>query len=129
VGAPCVLEIEFLLSPQKRREFVQSLEFFLASSDSGPNQIRLLQDRAEPDHLMWISKGLDLKELEDFTQMDQFRALMGGLRLLTTILDCRIVALDGSPKCRHSTGDRDIFPPRRESSKQRDPRPARHDIP
>lgn len=92
-----MLEIEFQLSPQKRREFVQSLEFFLGSGDSGPNRIRLLQDRAEPDHLLWISKWLDLKELEDFIQVQQFRALMGGLRLLTTILDCRIVALGGSP--------------------------------
>lgn len=96
MGVPCVLEIEFLLRPQKRREFVQSLEFFLASGDSGPKRIRLLQDRTEPDHLLWISKWLDLKELEDYTQVEQFRALMGGLRLLSTILDCRTVALDGS---------------------------------
>jgi len=96
VGAPCLLEIEFRLSPQKRREFVQSLEFFLASGDSDPKRIRLLQDRTEPDHLLLTSNWLDLKELEDFTQVKQFRALMGGLRILSTILDCRIVTLNGS---------------------------------
>ena len=83
-----------MLSPQKRREFVQSLELFVATSESGHNDIRLLQDRTAPDHLLWISKWLDLKELEDYTQVEQFRALMGGLRLLSTILDCRIVTLD-----------------------------------
>jgi len=98
VGASCLLEIEFRLSPQKRREFVQSLELFLATGDSVTSRIRLLEDRAEPDHLLWISEWLDVKELEDYTQVDQFRALMGGLRLLSTILDCRIVTLEANTK-------------------------------
>jgi len=82
VPASCLLEIEFLLSPEKQREFAQSLE--------------LLEDRGEPHHLLWISKWLDLQELERYTELDQFRVLMGGLRLLTTIVDCRIVTLDTS---------------------------------
>ena len=108
MGAPCLLEIEFLLSPEKRREFAQSLELFGGDDDPTRNRNCLLEDRTEPDHLLWISKWFDLHELERYTERDQFRALMGGLRLLTTIVDCRIVTLNAAnelPPARYSVFD------------------------
>jgi quinol monooxygenase YgiN len=93
VGVSCVLEIEFQLNPQKRREFAQSLEFFV-TGNPGCKEMQLLSDRAEPNHLFCISKWADLRDLQNYTKARQFRALMGGLRLLSTILDCRIVTLD-----------------------------------
>jgi hypothetical protein len=93
VGAPYLLEIEFFLTPEKRREFLQSRELFLGADSQANNRVQLLQDRKEPDHLLYVAKWIDLEELERYTEAQQFHTLMGGLRLLSKRLDCRIVTL------------------------------------
>lgn len=86
-----MLEIELVLLPHKRREFLQSFEMFTEESTTSNFSVSLLQDRSSKDHLLWVFKWGDVREWEQYAEVGPFRALMGGLRLVSKVLDCRIV--------------------------------------
>jgi quinol monooxygenase YgiN len=86
----CLLEIEFTLLPQKRREFAQSLEF-LTGSEQGLIRRSVYVDRDEPERVLWVEEWSNLETLEGHLETAAFRALVGGLRVLGNVLDCRLV--------------------------------------
>lgn len=88
----CLLEIEFTLLPQKRREFAQSLEF-LTGSEQGLIRRSVYVDRDEPERVLWVEEWSNLETLEGHLETAGFRALVGGLRVLGNVLDCRLVDL------------------------------------
>jgi hypothetical protein len=86
-----MLEIEFVLLPHKRREFLQSFEMFTEESAASNSRVSLLQDRMSENHVLWVFKWGDVCEWQHYTECGPFRALMGGLRLVSNVLDCRVV--------------------------------------
>jgi quinol monooxygenase YgiN len=86
----CLLEIEFTLLPQKRREFAQSLEF-LTGSWQGLIRRSVYIDRDEPERVLWVEEWSSRAMLEVHVETPAFRALIGGLRVLGNLLDCRLV--------------------------------------
>lgn len=98
---PCLLEIEFLLLPQKQREFAQSLEF-LATAGKGLVRRSVYVDRDEPERVLWIEEWATRQMLEAHLETEAFKALVGGLRTLGNVLDCRVVYLASDvPDTRH----------------------------
>lgn len=98
----CLLEIEFVLLPQKRREFAQSLEF-LTGPGQGLVRRSVYADRDEPERILWVEQWANRQLLENHLETEDFRALLGGLRTLGNVVDCRLVYLESDPMdSRHS---------------------------
>ena len=50
-------------------------------------------ERDDPDHFLWVEEWTERALLEEHLKTDLFKTLMGGLRALARIEDCRIVDL------------------------------------
>lgn len=96
MSEPCLLEIEFMLLPQKRREFAQSLEF-LTGPGQGMVRRSVFVDRDEPERILWVEQWGNRQLLESHLETADFRALVGGLRTLGNVVDCRLVYLGSDP--------------------------------
>lgn len=97
----CLLEIEFLLLPQKQREFAQSLEF-LTTARQGLVRRSIYVDRDELERILWVEEWATRQTLETHLETEAFKALIGGLRTLGNVLDCRVVYLESPvPDSRH----------------------------
>ena len=90
----CLLEISFRLLPGKRQEFIQSLPILTESGKNGIRKAVFYEEQEDPDHLFMAQEWIDLASLERYLKTDLFKTLMGGLRTLATLEDCRIVDLD-----------------------------------
>jgi len=88
----CLLEIEFALLPQKRREFAQSLDL-LTGTGHGLVRRSVYIDRDEPERILWVEAWATRELLEAHLETEIFRGLIGGLRILGNVLDCRLVDL------------------------------------
>lgn len=88
-----LLEISFQLLPGKRREFSQSMTMLTGSEGKGGMTGAVYEDRDDPDHLLWVEEWADRSILERHLDTDAFKTLMGALRTLAVVLDCRIVDL------------------------------------
>ena len=89
----CLLEISFRLLPGKHREFSQSLVMLMRAEGEGHRKTLVYDERDEPDHLLWVEEWTDRAMLERHLETGLFKTLMGGLRALATVDDCRIVDL------------------------------------
>ena len=90
MSTACLLEIEFTLLPQKRREFAQSLEF-MSGSWQGMIRRSIYIDRDEPERVLWVEEWSHREMLETHLETPAFRALVGGLRILGNVIDCRLI--------------------------------------
>jgi quinol monooxygenase YgiN len=97
MSATCLLEIEFTLKPEKRREFNRSVEDLRSLEGEGHLRTAVYEDRELTGHMIWISDWRDRTTLNVYIQSDSFRVLLGGLTVLGTVLECRLV--DGSGSC------------------------------
>jgi quinol monooxygenase YgiN len=90
----CLLEISFHLLPGKRREFSQCLTMLTGSKGMGRGSTVLYEERNDLDHLLWMEEWADRSMLERHLETDVFKTLMGALRTLAKVEDCRIVDLN-----------------------------------
>jgi quinol monooxygenase YgiN len=100
----CLLEISFRLLPAKRREFAQSLLMLTGSKDKRGSSSVVYEERDDLDHLLWVEEWADRSLLEQHLETDVFKTLMGALRTLATVEDCRIVDLGSSLHSGHVPG-------------------------
>ncbi len=97
----CLLEIEFVLSAQKRREFAQSLDL-LTGTGLGFVRRSVYIERDEPERILWVEEWTTRQMLETHLETATFKALVGGLRILGNVIDCRLVDLaSGDGDARH----------------------------
>jgi len=87
----CLLEIEFALKPGKRREFNRSLEDLRSQEGHGHIRTTVYEDREEPGHMIWVADWACRQALDDYLSSDAFGVLMGGLKVLGVVTECRIV--------------------------------------
>ncbi|MCC7153633.1 MAG: antibiotic biosynthesis monooxygenase [Bryobacterales bacterium] len=93
--ASCVLEIEFTLRYEKRREFNRSIEDLRNLEGDGHIRTSIFEDREEPGHFLWASDWTDRSKLEDYLHSERFGVLIGGLRVLGNLMRCRLVDSPG----------------------------------
>lgn len=87
----CFLEIDCRIQPEKRLEFTQSAESLTPAAGEGFVRTIIYQDRDEPDHILWVEEWSARESLDRYLLSEDFAALLGGLRILGTVLDCRII--------------------------------------
>lgn len=90
-GGTCSLEIEFTLKPGKRREFTRSFEHQICDEGEGHIKTTVYEDREEPGHMIWIASWASREALERYMRTDEFGVLIGGLRILSSLTNCRLV--------------------------------------
>ncbi len=91
VAKTCCLEIEFTLKPGKRREFARSFEDLICHEGEGHIKSTVFEDRDEPGHMIWIGAWSSRSALEAYMHSRQFRVLIGGLKVLSSQANCRVV--------------------------------------
>lgn len=89
--ATCSLEIEFTLKPGKRREFSRSAEELICLAGEGHVKTTVFEDRDEPGHMVWVAAWASREALESYIRSDRFSVLIGGLKVLSTGTNCRVV--------------------------------------
>ena len=91
----CLLEIDFQLSAPKRREFNYSLESLMGRDDVGYVRCTAFEDRDDRDRFLLVSEWSSRAALETYLQSETYGALLGCLKTLGVVLDCRVVNLYG----------------------------------
>lgn len=87
----CSLEIEFTLKPGKRREFARSFEDLICHGGEGHIKSTIFEDREEPGHMMWVELWSSRESLEAYMRGESFGVLIGGLRVLSSQTECRLI--------------------------------------
>jgi quinol monooxygenase YgiN len=87
----CCLEIEFSLKPGKRREFSRSFEDLICHEGEGHVKTSVFEDREEPGHMIWVATWGSRGALEQYLRSSEFGVLIGGLKVLSTHADCRLL--------------------------------------
>jgi len=93
----CLLEIELTLKPGKRREFNRSIEDLRSHEGHGHIRTTVYEDREEPGHMIWVADWANRQALNEYLRSDAFGVLLGGLRVLGVVTECRVVDESGSP--------------------------------
>lgn len=89
----CLLEISFTLLRAKHREFWQSVTMLTGGEGDRGGSPTVYSNRDDPDSLLWVEEWADRSILERYLETDAFKTLMGALRTLAVVQDCRIVDL------------------------------------
>lgn len=88
-----LLEIDFQLRTEKRREFNSSLESLLCGTGSGYARASAYEDRDDGNRLLLVLEWNNRDEIEAYLDSPNFGALLGCLRTLGQVSDCRAVDL------------------------------------
>lgn len=86
-----LLEIEFVLKPGKRREFIRSFQGLQGHEGEGHVRSTIFEDSEEPGHLIWIGEWTSRITLDAYMRGDRFGVLLGGIRVLGSVTDCRVI--------------------------------------
>jgi quinol monooxygenase YgiN len=92
-----LLEIDFQLQSEKRREFNLSLENLLAASGSGHVRASAYEDRDDGNRLLLVFEWSRRGDLEAYLESRPYLALLGCLKTLGQVADCRVVDLSDGP--------------------------------
>ena len=87
----CLLEIHFGVTQEKRAALGQSLESLRAIRAPGQLGISVHDDTSGSGQYFWIEEWTNYQLLESYLVSNGFRAVLGGLRMLGSVIDCRIV--------------------------------------
>jgi quinol monooxygenase YgiN len=91
------LEIHVDVEPEKRREFLLAAESLLqrsAAEESPCRDRRVFEQHGDPNHFLWREEWLDRTALDRRMASNEFRALLGALRVLGQAHDLRITSVE-----------------------------------
>ncbi len=98
------LEIHIDIAPGKRKEFLQTVETLLEErpvADRSCTDRAVFEQHGAPDHFLWHENWEDRAALDAHLASDEFRMLLGALRVLGKTHDLVIV----SPELREDFGE------------------------
>ena len=89
------LEILVSIQPEKRQEFLQTIEMFRSQQDRDKARIDciILETVGEPNQFLWVEKWNDQKLLEDHMKTRRFKALLGAIQVLGELNSLHISVL------------------------------------
>lgn len=91
-----LLEIDFQLRSEKRREFNSSLESLFCGVGSGHVRASAYEDRDDGNHLLLVLEWGSRPDLDVYLESKEYGTLLACLRILGSVTDCRVVDLTGS---------------------------------
>lgn len=87
----CLLELEFTLKPGKRIEFGRCQQELRASQGHGHIRNSLYENVECLGNLLLVSEWRTRADAEKYLKGGRFRLLVGAIRVLGTLSDCRLV--------------------------------------
>ncbi len=87
----CFLEIDCRIPSEKHFEFTQSAASLTPKVGEGHAKTVVYQDFDDPDHILWVEEWSTRELLDQYLLTEGFSALLGGLKTLGTVLDCRLI--------------------------------------
>jgi len=89
------LEILVSIQPEKRQEFLQTIEMFRSQQDQDKARIDciILETVGAPNQFLWVEKWNDQKLLEDHMKTRRFKALLGAIQVLGELNSLHISVL------------------------------------
>lgn len=94
---PYLLEIDFQLRSEKRREFNWTLDGLLSGSGGGHVRASAYEDRDDGNRMLLVFEWNQRGDVEAFLDSAPFGVLLGCLKTLGEVADCRVVDLSRSP--------------------------------
>ena len=93
------LEIQVLLPKEKRHEFLQAFELLSAKQGRSSACIgqSLYEDAGEGGRFLWIEWWSGLKALEDYMKSNQFRSILGAIKVLGKLKNLHLVEFRKAP--------------------------------
>jgi len=93
------LEIQVLLPKEKRHEFLQAFELLSTKQCRNSACIgqSLYEDIGEGSHFLWIERWNGLEALEDYLKSDQFRSILGAIKVLGELKNLHLVEFRKPP--------------------------------
>jgi quinol monooxygenase YgiN len=94
------LQIRVRMAQDKRREFLQAVDFFSCRpfSSEACTQKKLFEDVGEQTRFLWVEHWTDLKSLETYLRSDRFNSLLGAIDVLGELEDLHMVELKAFPE-------------------------------
>lgn len=87
-----LLQIDFTLNPEKRRELNSSLSSLTWKEGAGHVRTSVYEDRDDRDRCLLVTEWSDKKSLDRCFASDTYSALLGCLLTLGRISGCRLVS-------------------------------------
>ena len=109
---PHLLEIDFRLRSDKRREFNSFAETVLSMQTSGFVRASTYEDRDDPNRILLVLEWSRSEHLQTYLGSEIFGALKGCLRTLGTLVDYRVV-IGAKAESGGASGDRSEIDERR----------------
>jgi quinol monooxygenase YgiN len=100
------VEILVSIQPEKRQEFLQTIEMFRSQQDRDKARINcsIFETVGTPNQFLWVEKWTDQKLLEDYMKTGRFKALLGAIQVLGELNNLHIAEtkmLNDLPGCFH----------------------------
>jgi quinol monooxygenase YgiN len=78
------LEILVSIQPDKRQEFLQTIELFRSQQDRNKacTGCSIFETVDTPNQFLWVEKWTDRGALDEYMKTDRFRALLGVIQVL-----------------------------------------------
>ena len=86
-----LLEVDFILRPEKREELNASLGSLTWKEGAGHIRTSLYEEWHDPNRLLWVTEWADRESLNRYMSSDVYRALLGCLQTLGRIHECRLL--------------------------------------
>jgi hypothetical protein len=88
-----LLEISFDLRSENRREFNSSLDSLMREKGSGSIRSSVFEDRDDRNRILMVLEWGNIVDLQRYLVSETLGVLLGCLKTLGTVSDCRIVDL------------------------------------
>ena len=88
------IEILIEVRPEKRQEFVRAIDLLAdrESRSKGCVSLSVFEQHGMPNHFLWVEEWLQMKQVRERLDSDEFHALLGAIRVLGVLR--RLVVVD-----------------------------------
>ena len=89
-----ILQEKMEVLPDKRQEFEQAAQWLIESQpkEKGNSLKSIYQDLCKPNTFYYLEEWDSRKNLQAHIQTDNFRALLGGMKVLGEITEAKIIS-------------------------------------
>lgn len=86
------IEVKILVNPHKRQEFLHTVHAlsFQCKTVDGCLSVEVFEQHGKPNHFLWLERWPDDLRARRRLQSDEFRALIGAVRVLGEMLGVEI---------------------------------------
>jgi hypothetical protein len=90
------IKISFEVRPDKKKEFEQAVPWLVQADEACKEDIKqkILQDSSNSDGYVYMGECETRENLESHIRSERFRALWGGMKLLGSITEAKILTSD-----------------------------------